>query len=475
MADFIEPVGGYMQESQLRRHSEVSLARQIYQILCQEMLEGILPAGEVLPSTRELARHLAVSRNTVCEAYEMLSVEGYVESHQGSATRVAGGLHIKETNLEARPKKPLSSFSRYIADFRTGRPDLTRFPRHMWLQLLRRAAEDLPVKEWGYTAPEGLAVLREEIAAWLLRSRGVMVLPQDIFITAGATEALYLLSELLAGKSREFIIEDPCHRGMRQVLENRNCKIIPIPVDEHGMKTACLQSQEAAAVYVTPSHQFPLGGILPAGRRAELIRFARDRDLYIIEDDYDSEFRYTGSPVCPLWAMDSERVIYVGTFSKIMFPALRIGYVILPRQLHASWRKLRLYLDVQNPPFAQAALAEYLRTRKLDRHIQCMRRLYGERRQELLFQMAEIFGTNWSASGDAAGLHLAVTFPGRCFNEKFLEYCKKGGIFVTPAEYHSITKGTHIDKLILGYGHMDKGELKTGLTLLHKVFVRTFS
>jgi GntR family transcriptional regulator/MocR family aminotransferase len=345
----------------------------------------------------------------------------------------------------------------------------------MWLQLERKAAEELSAKEWGYTGPQGLYSLREEIAAWLFRSRGIKAYPDDIFFTAGATEALYLLSELLAGEGQEIIVEDPCHRGMLQVLKGKRCKIRPVPVDEHGLQTEKLESKAASFVYVTPSHQFPLGGILPAGRRAELIRFARANDLYIIEDDYDSEFRYSGPPVAPLWAMDGQRVIYVGTFSKILFPALRIGYCILPRELRTRWHTLRMHVDVQNPPFAQAALAEYLRTRKLDRHILKMRRLYGERRQILLNQMTEIFGQTWSAWGDAAGLHLAVAFSGLCFESEFIRCCQQAGVFVTPAEQHSITKGMHLDKLILGYGHLETAEISKGLRLLHKVMVRVFS
>jgi GntR family transcriptional regulator/MocR family aminotransferase len=220
-------------------------------------------------------------------------------------------------------------------------------------------------------------------------------------------------------------------------------------------------------VYVTPSHQFPLGGILPAGRRAALIRFARENGIYIIEDDYDSEFRYCGEPVAPVYSMDSRQVIYVGTFSKILFPSLRIGYVILPRQLHSKWCHLRTHTDVQNPPFEQAVLAEFLHARKLDRYIQKMRRLYGARRETLLRVLGETFGKGWRSWGDAAGLHLAVEFPGMCFDNEFKENCKRKGILVTPAEYHSIRKGRHIDKLLIGYGHLEPEEIHRGITLLH--------
>ncbi|MDF2569752.1 MAG: transcriptional regulator with domain and aminotransferase domain [Sporomusa sp.] len=460
---------------ELKRNSEVSLARQIYQVLRGQMTTGQLKPGEALPATRELAKQLSVSRNTVYEAYDMLSAEGYLVTRQGSQTRVAEGLRLEKTvsikeyfNSSAQPAYE------YLADFRTGQPDLKRFPRHLWLQLMRTATETLPAKQWGYTGPEGLMALREEIAAWLFRSRGFMVQPHDIFITAGATQALHLLAELLSGKEREILVEDPCHVGMLHVLQANGFKVRPIPVDNQGIQTQQLTADDACAVYVTPSHQFPLGGILPAGRRAELIRFARENDLYLIEDDYDSEFRYNGTPVAPLCSMDPERVIYVGTFSKILFPALRIGYVILPSKLQTQWQHLRTHTDVQNPLFEQAALAEYLRTRKFDRHIQKMRRLYGQRRQILIQTLTEVFGQTWSALGDAAGLHIALEFPGQNFDQGFIQHCKKSGIFITPVEYHTICKGTHPDKLLLGYGHLEAEEIRKGIILLHEHINRYF-
>ncbi|MDF2875255.1 MAG: gabR 2 [Sporomusa sp.] len=454
---------------ELQRHGEVSLARQLYQVLCNQMTAGQLKPGDVLPSTRELAKQLAVSRNTTCEAYEMLSAEGYILSRQGAQTRVAAGLGLEKTVpvLEECPQPVLPEL---LADFQTGRPDLRQFPMHLWLQLLRKATDELPPELWGYTGPEGMPALRREIAAWLYRSRGLAALPQDIFITAGATQALNLLAELLASEGREILIEDPCHSGMVQVLQGRGFQIHPVPVDRQGLQTKYLEKKGACAAYVTPSHQFPLGGILPASRRTELIRFARENDLYLLEDDYDSEFRYNGPPVAPLHAMDPDRVIYIGTFSKILFPALRIGYVILPRRLHTRWRHLRTYADVQNPPFEQAALAEYLRTRKLDRHIQKMRKLYGYRRKILLQELTAIFGNTWSAWGDTAGLHLAVEFPGMSFDDAFARHCKDHGLRIAPVETHSIRKGFHVEKLLLGYGHLEPDEITKGLMLLHNIF-----
>jgi GntR family transcriptional regulator/MocR family aminotransferase len=452
---------------ELDRKSELQLWRQIYQALRELMVSGQLKAGEALPSTRELAKELSVSRNTVCEAYDLLIAEGYVISRQGAPTRVADGLCIGPAEPPSSPRLKQRMTPQISASFRTGRPDLKLFPRFLWQQLLRKASEELPLESFGYTGPQGLPGLRTEIAAWLLRIRGLKVSPDDIFITAGATHGLHIIADILRGYGRQILMEDPCHIGMLGTFINMGCSIVPIPVDADGIETDyLLKCQSIGPIYVTPSHQFPLGGILPAARRAALIRFARDNDQYIIEDDYDSEFRYGGEPVAPLHSMDPHRVIYVGTFSKAVFPALRIGYVILPRRLQERWRDLRTHTDVQNPPFAQAALAEFLRTRKLDRHVRKMRKIYGLRRQVLLESLKEAFGGGWTAYGDSAGLHVAIDFPGIRFDEDFKKRCLQDGLYITPAESHCIEKGRHQSKLLIGYGHLEPDLIKKGVQLL---------
>ena len=429
-------------------------------------MSGELRAKEPLPSTRQLSEELGVSRSTIVEAYDMLLSEGFLVSRQGAPTLVAEGLVI------AREHPPLPSTNeveskRYLADFHTGRPDLQLFPRTLWLKLLSQTVATLTPEQYGYTGPQGYLPLREEIAAWLSRSRGFFPNPEDIFITAGATHALTLLTDVLCAKGGSILIEDPCHIGLYDTLETCGCDIQPIPADEHGIQPNCLPVHtNAAALYITPSHQFPLGGILPAPRRADLLRYAKEHGLYIIEDDYDSEFRFNGAPVAPLYAMDSARVIYVGTFSKTVFPALRIGFAVLPRELQARWRDIRTHHDVQNPPFEQAALAEFLRTRKLDRHIREMKRKYAKRRQTLLDALQEEFGDGCRACGDAAGLHVAVRLHGARFDDAFQTRCKQAGIRVATLEKHSIEKGKHEDALVLGYGHMEQEAIREAVRLL---------
>lgn len=455
---------------ELNRKSELQLWRQIYQALKELMLTGQLKAGEALPSTRELARELDISRNTVCEAYNLLIAEGFVISRQGAPTRVSDGLCLESVEPPLSPKTKNNAVRSISVSFRTGRPDLRQFPRFLWQQLLHKASEELPLEAFGYSGPQGLPDLRGEIAAWLFRSRGLKVALDNIFITAGATHGLHLIADILCGNGKKILMEDPCHIGMLGTFINKGCPIVSIPVDVEGMQTDYLSyCGSTGAIYVTPSHQFPLGGILPASRRAMLIRFARENDLYIIEDDYDSEFRYSGEPIAPLYTMDPQRVIYVGTFSKAVFPALRIGYVILPYQLQDRWCDLRTHTDVQNPPFEQAALAEFLRTRKLDRHVQKMRKIYGQRRQVLLESLEEAFGSEWIAYGDSAGLHVAIDFPGMRFDEAFKNYCLQNGLYITPVESHCIKKGHHQSKLLIGYGHLEPDIIKKGVVLLSDI------
>lgn len=454
---------------QIDRNGEKALKRQIYEDLKNRIMSGLLKSNEVLPSTRELSKALNVSRSTVGEAYDMLIAEGFVISRQGAPTRIAEGLCL-EKSIAGAPRGTAQPKRVPRADFRTGRPDLRLFPQYLWRQLLHKAAEELPLELYGYSGPQGLPGLRAEISAWLLRSRGLTANPDDIFITAGATHALHLLTDLLCGNGKKVLIEDPCHSGMLQTFLYKGCPIVPVPADSQGIQTKCLpDGRDACAVYVTPSHQFPLGGILPASRRAALVRYARGNNLYIIEDDYDSEFRYCGEPVAPLYSMDPHRVIYVGTFSKTLFPALRIGYVILPEPLHQQWNDLRTHADVQNPPFEQAALSELLRSRKLDRHIRKMRRVYGQRREVLLDSLNDAFGNEWAALGDSAGLHVVIEFPGRCFDNTFRNSCILNNIYVTPVERHCIEKGRHLNMLLMGYGHLEPEEIRNAIGLLHKV------
>lgn len=455
-----------MWEIELHYKAEVSLARQIFLSLKQRILAGQISPGEVLPSTRELAKSLGVSRNTVCEAYDMLWTEGFIINRQGAPSRVAEGLHITSEKVEF-PKEREQEHTPVLWDFKTGQPDLSLFPWQLWSQMIHNAVSTLPVKQLEYSGPKGYEPLCEEIAGWLLRSRSMEVNPKDVFITSGSTEALHILVDTLYKDGHAFALETPSHPGIRTVIADRGYPLQWMPVDNQGADSAVLKPNALSAVYVTPSHQFPLGSILPAGRRAALIRLAIENDFYIIEDDYDSEFRYSGPPVSPIYSMDSSHVIYVGTFSKTLFPALRIGFVVLPGQLQARWKHYRKYMDVQNPILEQAALTEFLRKRKMDKHVQRMRRVYGEKRDTLLSSVEQIFGGLVQPWGDASGLHVALQFPEMEFGEQFIQECRNTGIRISSVTQYCPMKDSHKDKLLVGYGHLSHAQIAEGIEALH--------
>lgn len=453
---------------ELRYKDEISLARQIFLSLKQRILAGQFLQGEVLPSTRELAKELSVSRNTVCEAYDMLLTEGFIVSHQGAPSRVAEGIHLitKKTPLPMERKPEQTPI---LWDFKTGQPDLSLFPCQLWSGLVHEAAGTMAPSHMEYSGPKGYEPLCVEIAHWLLRSRSIEVSPEDVFITSGATEALHLLVEIMNKDCHSLVLESPSHQGIRTVVSDRNYTAQWLPVDQQGADISALKNKDISAVYVTPSHQFPLGGILPAGRRAALIRLADENNFYIIEDDYDSEFRYSGPPVSPIYSMDSSHVIYVGTFSKTLFPALRIGFVILPKQLQKKWRHYRNYMDVQNPILEQIALTKFLYMRKMDRHVKRMRKIYGEKRNILLNSVDNMFGDSVQPWGDASGLHIALQFQGMEFGEQFICKCREAGIRIFSVTQYCPKKDEHRDKLLLGYGHLNPLQIQEGIKALHEV------
>lgn len=459
----------------LKDSKEISLARQIFISLKERILAGQILEGEALPSTRVLSKGLGVSRNTVCEAYNMLWTEGFIISHQGAPSRVSNGLQLQSAQQNERTHETDKISPDILWDFKTGKPDLSLFPWNTWHKITNDSATSLSSHQFEYSNPKGYEPLCEEIALWLLRSKSIEVSPKDIFITSGSTQALHLLIDILHKDGRVFALEDPAHPGIRTVISDKGYPIHWMPVDNNGADLTSLYNKNISAVYVTPSHQFPLGGILPANRRAALIRMAMEKDFYVIEDDYDSEFRYSGPPITPIYSMNSSNVIYVGTFSKTVFPALRLGFAVLPKQLQAKWRHYRNYMDVQNPILEQAAMAEFLRTRKMDKHVQRMRRVYNNKRNDLLKSLEMTFGNSVYPWGDASGLHIALQFPGFEFEGNFTLNCKRAGIRISPLTQYCVSVNDHRDKLLFGYGHLTSIQIQEGIKALHQIIINYLS
>jgi GntR family transcriptional regulator/MocR family aminotransferase len=325
---------------------------------------------------------------------------------------------------------------------------------------------------FGYGETEGTLELRTALRDYLLRARGISCRLEQIMITSGSTQGLSLISKLLYRPEAEVIVEDPLHAGLLEVILSNGYSINPVPVDNFGMKSDLLEAEERVSfVYVTPSHQFPLGGILPIKRRIELIRFAEKSNCYIVEDDYDSEIRYEGQPISSLYELEPNRVIYVGSFSKILAPAFRIGYLILPDTLIPEFMKLKRYNDVHTETITQLVLAQFIKEGKLEKHIWKMRKDYSKKRAVLIKSLELNFKGLFEVKGHAAGLHIVVDFKNVSFTEKILKDLESKGVKIYPVEKYAIEKGTHTGEIILGYGHLSIEAIIEGVNRIKEAFI----
>jgi len=414
----------------LDRESEEPLYRQLYFAIREAILDGRLRPGTRLPSTRSLASDLAVSRNTVVIAFDQLLAEGYVDGRTGAGTYVSATL--PEELLSARPAgaagtlprataaSRLSERGRFLAGIRSGNaappvpfspalPELARFPFDDWARLLAR--------HWRYPKREflvgsdaaGHAPLREAIAAYLGAARAVACTADQVLIVSGSQQALDLAARVLIDPGDAVWIEDPGYAGIRGALIAAGASLVPVPVDGEGLDVAAgrARAPDARLAIVTPSHQYPLGVTLTLTRRLELLDWAGAAGAFVIEDDYDSEYRYAGRPLAALQGLDGGgRVIYTGTFSKVMFPGLRLGYVVVPADLVDAFRGVRQLVDSHPSTVAQAALTDFIADGYLAAHVRRMRALYARRQAALITALRNRLGNRLSVAPDDCGMHL---------------------------------------------------------------------
>jgi GntR family transcriptional regulator/MocR family aminotransferase len=381
------------------------LYRQLYEGLRAAILSGRLKAGARLPATRALASDFGVSRNTVMNAYAQLLAEGYVEGEVGSGTYVSRTLpdellHARSHAIQvhqltqegrrlsqrgarlASMQVPTPRFPSGVKAFRPGIPALDAFPYELWARLMARRWRRPQRALLGYGDPAGYRPLREAIAAYLGEARAVRCRAEQVIVVAGSQQALDLTARMLLDEGEGAWIEDPGYLGARGALVGAGARLAPIPVDGEGLDVAAgeVSSPAARLVYVTPSHQYPFGVTMSLPRRLALLKWASQAGAWVIEDDYDSEYRYAGRPLAALQGLDSEgRVIYLGTFSKVLFPALRLGYMVVPPDLVDAFMAARALSDRHCPVLDQAALADFIGDGHFARHIRRMRALYAER------------------------------------------------------------------------------------------------
>ncbi|TCK92576.1 GntR family transcriptional regulator [Natranaerovirga hydrolytica] len=452
----------------LDRTLNTPLKRQVYEQIRKLILQGELKAGKRLPATRQLASQLGVSRNVIIEAYDQLFAEGFLDGQQGSGTFVAQGAFlahsVKEENQLLFDLQKEEEEEKDVIDFRSGIPALDLFPRKDWGRLTKAVCMEAPTSVFGYDHPEGRFELRQVLAGYLRRTRGVVFHPNQLVITSGATQALSLIAQLLLSPQDEVIIEDPITHEIQTIFTSTGAVLHPIPVDEQGLRTELIPpNKKPSFVFVTPSHQFPLGSILPIQRRIQLIQFARAANCYIVEDDYDSEFRYDGEPIRSLQGLDPDKVIYIGTFSKILSPALRLGYVILPSSLTEKCKHVKWFHDLHTPSLNQMVLGRFIETGSLEHHINKMRKVYKKRRQLLRNCLMNEFGQWVKITGDSTGLHLIAEFANVEFTPRLIEQINQHKVKVYPVELHTIEKKKHLNKIILGYGNLKEDEIIEGI------------
>lgn len=465
------------------------LFRQVYLGLRQAILSGTFQANGRLPSTRDLADQLGVSRTVVLVAYDQLLAEGFVTGRSGSGTYVAkdvSGKRLaaskKSANLrlstfgsaaeEAAATLDFHSRSRYQRyDFACGRSesDIETFPFEMWRRILLRHARKITVTELDYGPPAGSLALREAISAHLRRSRAVICDPSEVIIVNGSQQALDLIVRVLLERGDRVAIENPSYQGTREILLVAGARLIPVPVDRDGLDPAKLP-ENARMCFVTPSHQFPTGAILSLARRLALLEWAKRTNAVIVEDDYDGEFRYEGQPLESLQGLDTEgRIIYVGTFSRTIFPALRVGYVIVPKSLVPAFTAAKWLNDQHTPTLEQETLAEFISSGMYERYLRRVRRRNASRRQALLAAIELYFGHRVEVTGDGAGAHIVLWPRGRLPEQAILDAAALREVGVYGISRYFV-KSPSPTGIMMGYSRLKEAAIREGIRRLSEVF-----
>ncbi|MBE1573409.1 PLP-dependent aminotransferase family protein [Amycolatopsis roodepoortensis] len=453
------------------------LAARIYRQLRDGILDGRLRAGERLPPTRELARELDVSRNTVAVAYERLTAEGFLSGHVGRGTFVsaepvaraeraapAGSGVRPVARWRSLPALPGEDRSAPAFDFRVGAPDPALFPLRTWRRLVGQALRPSLPPPSGYADPAGLEALRVAIARHIGAARSVRAGGEDLVVTQGAQQALDLIGRVLIEPGTRVAVEDPGYPPAERLFAAHGARITKVPVDAEGLDVAAL-AKGTRLIYTTPSHQFPLGTPMSLARRAALLAWAERNDAVIVEDDYDSEYRFSDRPLEPLQSLDRHgRVIYVGSFSKTLLPMLRLGFLVAPASLRPALRQAKQLTDWHGDLVTQAALASFIDEGLLARHVRKATREYSVRRERILAFVRDEPGDLLEVVPSSAGLHLcALLRPHATVTvDGLVAEASRAGVAVESLAAYGGTRAG----LVIGYGLVGSDRVDEGLALL---------
>ena len=468
----------------LRGDSNKCLYEQIYEYIRQEIREGKLRPGERLPSTRSLAEYLQISRSTASLAYDQLLSEGYIASRPYRGYYVCrmeelyrletGGDSLQEDGpARGGAVSKSAAQERYVCDFSPTAIDMSRFPFSVWRKINRSVLSQNSSGLFTQGDAQGEYSLRETISGYLHSSRGVNCTPQQIIVGAG-NDYLLLLLEKILGRHVRIAMENPTYKRAYQIFDSFAYEITTVDMDEAGMSAAGLRQSDVTAAYVMPSHQYPTGVLMPIGRRLELLKWANEAPgRYLIEDDYDSEFRYRGKPIPALQASDTQgRVIYIGTFSKSIAPAIRVSYMVLPPALLELYRQRCGFYSATVSRIDQKMLEEFIAGGYFERYLNKMRKHYKEKHDLLLEELAD-FGQYFTVTGENAGLHLLLTGRRGQSEEALTAAARAQGVRVYGLSENLV--GTSGKKpghtVLLGYGGLEAEEIKNGLTLLRQAWL----
>jgi GntR family transcriptional regulator/MocR family aminotransferase len=446
------------------RSGDAPLYRQIYEHIRTAISAGQIKPGGRLPSARRLADEFATARGTVDAAYAMLAGEGYVVARGPAGTIVSSDLAgARMLGTEARARLAADGGQQGLYEpkpFQMGLPALDAFPRKIWSRLVAREARALSPSDMAYPDPAGFWPLRQAISGYLATSRGIVCTPAQVIITRGYQGALRLALDLTIKRGERVWLEDPCYPLTRDTIEAAGAKLVPIRVDAQGLRVpdGRARARRARLAVVTPSHQSPLGVSLSLPRRLALLAWAADAKAFVVEDDYDSEFRYVGRPLPALKSMDrDDRVLYVGTFSKVLYPGLRLGYLVVPEKLIFAFTRANLFDNSGASSLEQRVVAAFISEGHFARHIKQMRNLYAARRQALAGALADVFGDDIEVDLAAGGMHLIFRPAGRISDVELTRRLRATGL---AAEALSSRALAHPSKqaLLLGFTNIAESD-----------------
>jgi GntR family transcriptional regulator/MocR family aminotransferase len=474
----------------VNRKAGTPLYEQVYREYRAAILRGDIRPGQQVPSSRDLAGEIKVSRFAVLQAYAQLHAEGYFESKAGAGTFVAPSLpeqflsmhrSAQSTNFLSGPR-PISHLAslwaplppadlRRWGSFGVHQPALEEFPFQVWSNLVARHSRNPPASAVHNIDPLGSERFRQEICNYLRTARGVNCDFRQIMVVSGSQQALDITARVLFDDGNKLFMEEPGYSLARRAFTAARCRIITVPVDRDGMDIAQgeMRHKNVRAAFVTPSHQFPLGWTMSIARRLQLLDWAQRTGAWIIEDDYDSEYRYGSKPIASLQGLDvNSRVIYIGTFSKVLLPSLRVGYLVIPPDLVDHFAAVRFAIDIFSPYLNQEVLADFMHLGHFGKHIRQMRQLYGERRQLLIRALQDEFGDFLEIHGSDAGMHLTVSLPEGYDDQEIVRRAAQERLWLwNLSSLYLDTKPRH--GFILGFGSTPTAQITQAVRRLRSV------